>query len=112
MEKNIFLGPKTSKTTKTITWTGDFPTKGRQRAFDIINIGDNPVTLLGAARSIGIIEDAFNLSFDDQMLHLLVQGTNGFIERKLQTLKSCKEHLFESSKYPFLGKTSLLPSLV
>ena len=42
------------------------------------------------------------------MLDLLVKETNDFIERKLQTLKSFKEHLFESSKYPYLGKTAQL----
>ena len=55
-----YLGPKTNKDTKTITWTSDFPTQRRQRACDIINIGDNPGTLLGAARNIDPIEDAFN----------------------------------------------------
>ena len=89
-----YLGPKTNKNTKTVTWTSDFPTQGSQRACDIINIGDNLGTLLGAARNIDTIEDAFNLLFDDQMLDLLVIETNDFIERKLQTLQSFKEHLF------------------
>ena len=65
-----------------------------------MNIGDNPGTPLRA--------DAFNLLPDDQMLDLLVRETNYYIERKLETLKSFKEHLFESSKYPYLGKTSPL----
>ena len=59
---------------------------------------------MGAARNIDTIEDAFNLLFGDQMLDVLVREINDFIERKLQTLKSFKEHLFESSKYPYLGK--------
>ena len=70
-----YLGPTANKNTKSITWTSDFPTKGRQRACDI-HIGDNPGTPLGAARNIDTIEDA-------------------------------KEHLFESSKYPYLGKSPL-----
>ena len=103
-----YLGPKTNKNTKTVTWTSDFPTQGTQRDSDIINIEDNPGTLLGAARNTDTIDDAFNLLFDDQMLDLLVRKTNDFIERKLQILNSFKERLFESSKYPYLGKTSLL----
>ena len=91
-----YLGPKKNKNTKTIAWTSDFPTQGRQRACDIINTGDNPGTILGAARNIDTIEDAFNLLFDDQMFDHLVKETNDFIERKLQTSKSFKEHLFES----------------
>ena len=93
-----YLGPKTNKNTKAISWTSDFPTQGRQRACDIINIGDNPGTLLGAARNIDTIENKLNFLFDDQMLDLLVSETNNFIERKLQTLKIFKEHLFETSK--------------
>ena len=99
---------KENKNMKTITRTSGFPTQGRQRACDIINIGNNPDTLLGAARNTDTIEDAFNLLFDDQMLDPLVTETNDFIERKLQTLKSFKEHLFEISKYHYLGKTSPL----
>ena len=87
-----YLGPKTNKNTRTATWTSHFPTQGSQRACDIINIGDNPGTVLGAARNIDHIEYAFNLLFDDQMLDLLVIETNDFIERKLETLKSFKEH--------------------
>ena len=41
-----YLGPKTNKNTKTVTWTSDFPTQVWQRACDNINIGDNPGTLL------------------------------------------------------------------
>ena len=78
-----YLGPKTNKNTKAITLTSDFLTQGRQRACDIINIGNNPGTLLGAARNIDIIKDVLNLLFDDQMLDLLVSETNDFIERKL-----------------------------
>ena len=103
-----YLGPKRNKKTKTITWISDFVTQGRKKACDIINIGDSRGTLLGAARNIDTIEDAFNLLFDDQMLDVLVRETNDFIDRKLQTLKSFKEHLFESSKYRYLGKTSPL----
>ena len=95
-----YLGPKTNKNTKTITWTSDFSTKGKQRACDIMNIGDNPGTPLRA--------DAFNLLLNDQVLDLLVRETNYYIEKKLETLKSFKEHLLESSKYPYLGKTSPL----
>ena len=87
-----YLDPKTNRNKKTITWTSDFSTEGKQRACDIINIGDNPGTLLGAARNIDTIEDALNLLFDDQTLDLLVRETNDFIERKPQTLKSFKEH--------------------
>ena len=83
---------------KTIIWTSNFPTHGRHRAGDIINIRDNPGTLLGAARNIGTLEDAFNLLFDDQMLDLFVRETNYFVEKKFETLKTFKEHLFESSK--------------
>ena len=79
-----YVGPKTNKNTKAITWTSDFPTRGRQSACDIINIEDNPGTLLGAARNIDTIEDAFNLLFDDQMLDLLVRQTSDFIERKFK----------------------------
>ena len=78
-----YLGPKTNKNMKAITLTSDFLTQGRQRACDIINIGNNPGTLLGAARNIDTIKDVLNLSFDDQMLDLLVSETNDFIERKL-----------------------------
>ena len=67
-----YLAPKTNKNTKAITLTNDFLTQGRQRACDIINIGNNSGTLLGAARNIDTIKDAFNLLFDDQMLDLLV----------------------------------------
>ena len=91
-----YLGPKTNKNTKIITWTSDFPTKGWHRACDIINIGEKPGTLLGAARNIDTIEDAFNLLLDDQMLDLLARETNDFVEKELQTLKNFKEHLFKS----------------
>ena len=82
-----YLDPKTNSNKKTITWTSDFPTEGRQRACDTINIGDNPGTLLGAARNIDTIKDALNLLYDDQTLDLLVREINDFIERKPQTLK-------------------------
>ena len=86
-----YLDPKTNSNKKTIIWTSDFPTEGRQRACDTINIGDNPGTLLGAAwvqgGNIDTIKDALNLLYDDQTLDLLVRKTNDFIERKPQTLK-------------------------
>ena len=99
---------KENKNMKIIAWTSGFPAQGRQRACDIIKIGNNPDTLLGAARNTDTIKDAFNLLLDDQMLDPLVRETNDFTDGKLQTLKSFKEHLFEISKYPYLGKTSPL----
>ena len=103
-----YLSPKTNKNTKTITWTSDFLTQGRQRACDIINIGDNRDTLLGKVRNIDTIVDDFSLLFDNQILDFFVRETNDFIETKLQTLKNFKEHLFKSSQYLDLDNISAL----
>ena len=85
-----YLGPNTNKNTNTITWTIDFPTQTRRRACDIINIGDSTGTLLGAARNIDIIEDAFNLLCDEQMLDLLVRETNLLLRENCKLWKVLK----------------------
>ena len=97
---------KTSKNTKTATCTSDFLLHSRERARDVIPFGGNPGTFLGQRRNIDTIEDSFNLLFDDEMFHLLQRETNIHIKSKLEKLHAQKEHLFESSKFPYLLETS------
>ena len=57
---------------------------------------------------IDSIEDSFNLLFDDEIFDLLKRETNIYIGSKLEKLRDQKEHLFESSKYPYSCEISLL----
>ena len=103
-----YLGPRKDKNTKTITWTSNFPLQGRQRACDVLPFGEKCATLFGPANNIDSIEDSFNLLFDAQMFDLLLRETNACIQKKLDTLRATKEHLFQSSKYPYLAENSPL----
>ena len=101
-----YLGSKSNKSTKKIIWDSETPAVGgRQRSCDVTN--NNPRTLRGKALRIETIHNAFSCFFDDKMFELLLTETNKKIREKLITLSRCKEHLFESSKNPYLKQTSL-----
>ena len=42
------------------------------------------------------------------MIELAVKETNNFINKKLEKLRTCKEHMFERSKYTYLRDTTPL----
>ena len=64
-------------------------------------------TLLGRAKHIGTIEDAFDLLFDEEMFSLIESKTNEKIRKGTETLTKHKEHLFESSEYPWIKPTNI-----
>ena len=102
-----YLGPKSNKATENIFWSNDVPSfSGRQRQYDIIP-GGNHAILLGRAKHIETIEDAFDLLFDEEMFSLIESKTNEKIRKRTETLTKHKEHLFESSKYPWIKPTNI-----
>ena len=71
-----YLGQKSNKTREKIFWSSDVPScSGRQRQGDIIPVGKHSV-LLGRAKHIETIEDAFDLLFDKEMFSLIKSKTN------------------------------------
>ena len=65
-----YLGPKTDKKTKTITWTSTLPSQtGRQRRCDAIT--EQISCLKGAARNVTSEEGCFDFFFSDDMFELI-----------------------------------------
>ena len=70
------LGPKSNKATEKFFWSSDAPScSGRQRQCDIIPGGKQSI-LLGRAKHIETIEDAFDLLFDEEMFSLTESKIN------------------------------------
>ena len=84
-----------------VTWCS-----GRKRQCEIFPGGKHSI-LLGRAKHIETIEDAFDLLFDEEMFSLIESKTNGKIRKRTETLNKHKEHLFESSKYPWIKPTNI-----
>ena len=102
-----YLGPKSNKATENIFWSSDIPSfSGRQRQYEI-NPGGNHAILLGRAKHIETIEDAFDLLFDEEMFSLIESKTNEKIRKRTETLTKHKEHLFESSMFPRIKPTNI-----
>ena len=102
-----YLGPKSNKAMEKqrIFWSSDIPScSGQQRQCDIIESGKHSF-LLGRAKHIETIEDAFDLLFDEEMFSLRESKVNENIKTRTETLTKQKEHLFESSKYPWIKPT-------
>ena len=74
---------------------------GQQRQCDIIPGGKHSI-LLGRAKHIERIDDAFDLLFDEEIFSLIESKTNENIKKITETLTKHTEHLFESSKYPWI----------
>ena len=102
------LGTKFKRVTKTIKWTNKFQVVGQQKACDIVSTGDNQVTFCSLAKIIHSSEDAFDLSFDNEMFNLLVTKTNAKTENKLQFPHHHKHHMLENLNCPYLIKSSLI----
>ena len=101
------LGPKSNKATEKIFWSSDVPScSGWQRQGDIIPGGKHSI-LLGRAKHIETIEEAFDLLFDEEIFSLIESKTNEKIRKRTETLTKHKEHLFESSKYPWIKATNI-----
>ena len=97
-----YLGPKSNKAIEKIFWSSDvLSCFGRQRQCDIIPDGKHWV-LLGRAKHIETIKDAFDLLFDEEIFFLIESKTNEKIRKRTETLTNLKEHLFESSRYPWI----------
>ena len=102
-----YLGPKSNKAAEKIFWSSDLPScSGWQRQCDIIPGGKYSI-LLGRAKHIETIEDAFDLLFDEEMFSLIESKTNEKIRKRTETLTKHKEHLSESSKYPWIKTTNI-----
>ena len=92
---------------KNIFWSSDVPScSGRQRQCDIIPGGKHSI-LLGRAKHIETIEDAFDLLFDEEMFALVESKTNEKIRKGIETLTKHKKHLFESSKYLWIKPSNI-----
>ena len=66
-----YLGSKSNKATEKTFWSSDVPScSGRQRQSDIFPGGKLSI-LLGRAKHMEIIEDAFDLLFDEEMFSLI-----------------------------------------
>ena len=89
---------KMKKDIITIKSTSNCEVVGKERAYDFISAGDNPVTLPDLTKNINSIEDAFDLLFHNEMLNLFVTNINANIENKLPFLLQNKQDMFESSK--------------
>ena len=97
-----YIGPKSKKVTKKIFWTSDnSPNNGWRRLFDVIPTGRHTI-LFEIAINMETTEDAFDLLFDKDMLSFIEIKKNEKIRKRIEALTKHKEHLFESSKYPWI----------
>ena len=102
-----YLRPKSNKAAEKIFWSSDvLSCSGRQRQCDIIPSGKLSI-LLERAKHIETIEDAFDLLFDEEMFSLIESKVNEKIKTRTEALTKQKEHLFESSKYPWIKPTNI-----
>ena len=101
-----YLGPKTNKNTKTISWDSEFPSvTGRQRTCDTIH---RPISCLlpnTKASNIDTFYDTFHLFFDDKTMDVIVHNTNNKIREVLSRLRNNHDAFINSNKNPYLKET-------
>ena len=75
-----YLGPKTNKNTKTISWDSEFPSvTGRQRTCDTIHRSISCLLPNTKASNIETFDGTFHLFFDDEIMDMVVHNTNNKI---------------------------------
>ena len=101
-----YLGPKTNKNTKTISWDSEFPSvTGRQRTCDTIH---RPISCLlpnTKASNIETFDDTFHLFFDDEIMDMIVHNTNNKIRETLSRLRNNHSAFIKSNKNPYVKET-------
>ena len=101
-----YLGPKTNKNFKTISWDSEFPSvTGRQRTCDTIH---RPISCLlpnTKASNIETFDDTFHLFFDDEIMDMIVHNTNNKIRETLSRLKNNHPAFINSNKNPYVKET-------
>ena len=84
-----YLGPKTNKNTKTISWDNEFPSvTGRQRTCDTIR---RPISCLltnTKASNTETLDDTFHLFFVGEIMDMIVHNTSNKIRETLSRLRN------------------------
>ena len=95
-----YLGPKTNKNFKTISWDSEFPSvTGRQRTCDTIH---RPISCLlpnTKASDIETFDDTFHLFFYDEIIDMIVHNK---LRERLSRLKNNHPAFINSNKNPYV----------
>ena len=98
-----YLGPKTNKNFKTISWDSEFPSvTGRQRTCDTIH---RPISCLlpnTKASDIETFDDTFHLFFYDEIIDMIVHNK---LRERLSRLKNNHPAFINSNKNPYVKET-------
>ena len=101
-----YLGPKTNKNTKTISWDSEFASvTGRQRTCDTIH---RPISCLlpnTKASNIETFDDTFYLFFDDKIMNMIVHNTDNKIRERLLRLRNNRPAFINSNKNSYVKET-------
>ena len=101
-----YLGPKTNKNTKALSWDSEFPSvTGLQRTCDTTH---QPISCLlpnTKASNIETFGDAFHLFFDDEIMNMIVHNTNNKIREALSSLRNNHPAFINSNKNSYVRET-------